>query len=147
MRQYDHWDIRFLDMAKFVAAWSKDPSTKAGAVITTGKRIISVGFNGLAQAVEDTEQRLSLRNIKYEMIIHAEINALLFAQRSVAGCTLYTWPIPPCSRCAAVVIQAGIKRVLSPHPSEHWNASCAMGLDMFTEAGVEARWVGDDKSV
>lgn len=26
------WDIRFLAMAKLVSTWSKDPSTKAGAV-------------------------------------------------------------------------------------------------------------------
>ena len=29
----DKWDQRFMDLANFVAAWSKDPSTQVGAVI------------------------------------------------------------------------------------------------------------------
>ena len=31
------WSHRFLDMAALVASWSKDPSTKCGAVITDKK--------------------------------------------------------------------------------------------------------------
>lgn len=40
------WDKRFLELAAFIAEWSKDPSTKCGAVITDGKQIVSQGFNG-----------------------------------------------------------------------------------------------------
>lgn len=29
----DKWDQRFLELAKVVSTWSKDPSTKTGAVI------------------------------------------------------------------------------------------------------------------
>jgi len=29
----EKWDKRFLDLAEFVALWSKDPSTKCGSVI------------------------------------------------------------------------------------------------------------------
>jgi len=41
-----NWDYRFLAMVQLVAAWSKDPSSKVGSVITDGKRIVSLGFNG-----------------------------------------------------------------------------------------------------
>jgi len=39
------WDIRFLDLAKHISIWSKDPSTKVGAVIfDSDKRIVRVAF-------------------------------------------------------------------------------------------------------
>tara|TARA_R110000787_G_scaffold186397_1_gene297914 strand:- start:2897 stop:3064 length:168 start_codon:yes stop_codon:yes gene_type:complete len=43
------WDQRFMELAAFIAQWSKDPSTKVGAVIVDprNKRIVSTGFNGL----------------------------------------------------------------------------------------------------
>ena len=46
MTSTEKWDRRFMDMARLVASWSKDPSSQVGAVITRGKFVISVGFNG-----------------------------------------------------------------------------------------------------
>jgi deoxycytidylate deaminase len=40
------WDRRFLELARHVAAWSKDPSTQVGAVVAEGKRVVSLGYNG-----------------------------------------------------------------------------------------------------
>ena len=109
-----NWDKRFLELAKLVGSWSKDPSTQVGAVIVDkDKRIVSIGFNGFPKGVEDSEKRLVDREQKYDIIIHAEANALMFAGKSVEGCTLYTWPFQPCSRCAGLIIQSGIKRVVS----------------------------------
>ena len=48
------------------------PSDKVGAVNThRSKRVVSMGFNGLPAGVEDTEERLTNREIKYEMVVHA----------------------------------------------------------------------------
>ncbi len=112
MKKLDHWDRRFLALADFIAEWSKDPSTKVGAVITHTKsrRIVSTGFNGFPAGVEDAPERLFDRATKYEMIVHAEQNALMFAGQHAEGCTLYVTPLPPCARCAALIIQAGIAR-------------------------------------
>lgn len=136
----DKWDKRFLALARFVAQWSKDPSTKVGAVIVdSNKRIVSLGFNGFPQGVVDTEERLNTRETKYEITVHAEINAILFSSRDLTGCTLYTWPFPPCSRCAAQVIQSGIKRVVAPGllaSDSRWAGSISRATEMFYEANL-----------
>jgi len=40
------WALRFLGLASYISKWSKDPSTKVGAVIAQGNRIVSLGYNG-----------------------------------------------------------------------------------------------------
>jgi dCMP deaminase len=139
MKTNQSWDSRFIDLAYHVAQWSKDPSTKVGAVIVDNKRrIISTGYNGFPQKIIDSPERYSDREQKYEMIIHGEINAILFAQRDLSDCTLYTVPLLPCSRCAAIVIQSGITRVCSPvYKGERWKDSLALSMKMFAEANVE----------
>ncbi len=136
----DKWQKRFFDLARLVATWSKDPSSQVGAVIVDDKkRIVSVGFNGLPIGVEDTKERLENREIKYELIVHAEANAILTAPKSVAGCTIYVYPYLPCSRCAGAIIQSGIKRVVvedRPIP-ERWQANFELAKRILTEAGVE----------
>lgn len=132
----DHWDARFIALAELVAGWSKDPSTKVGAVIVDDKnRIVSIGFNGFPRGVTD-DDRLDDRPKKYDLTVHAEANALLFAGRSVEGCTLYTWPLPPCIRCAAMVVQAGIAKVVAPPPTERWLDNCSSAAELLGEAGV-----------
>ena len=136
------WDRRFLEMAKLVASWSKDPSTQTGAVITdASRRVISVGFNGFPQGVKDLPERYSNRELKYKIIVHCERNAILFANRSLAGCTLYTWPFMSCTVCAAMVIQSGIKRCVAPEVTdpglkERWGQELELARTLFEEAGV-----------
>ena len=115
----EKWDKRFLEMAKLVASWSKDPSTQTGAVIVQpNNRVVSVGFNGFPQAMPDVEHYYSVREEKYSRIVHCEMNALLFAERSVAGCTLYTYPFISCDRCFVHMVQAGIVRFVAPRATE-----------------------------
>ena len=139
----DKWDKRFIDLAKLVGSWSKDPSTQVGAVIVDDKRrIISVGYNGFPRGVEDSEKRLVDREQKYAIIVHAEMNALAFARGSVEGCTLYTWPFQPCSRCAGFIIQSGIKRVVTiEHSSERWNTNFNLSKELFSESGVKLEYI------
>lgn len=145
----DKWDKRFLELAKFVASWSKDPSTQTGAVITQDKRVVSVGYNGFPQGVDDNPERYANRELKYLMVSHCERNAVLFACRSVEGCTLYTWPFMSCATCAGVVIQAGIKRcvasVATPALLERWGKDIEVAKMMFKEAGVELDLVASDQ--
>jgi dCMP deaminase len=132
------WDKRFLDLAKLCGSWSKDPSTQVGAVIVDGNnRIVSIGFNGFPQGVEDSEERLVDRETKYDIIVHAEANALMFANKSVEGCTLYTWPFQPCSRCAGLIIQSGITRVVSVvHDDDRWKKNFTTARQLFKEASI-----------
>lgn len=131
-------DIRYLEMARFIATkFSKDPSTKVGAVITRPDRTVAgIGYNGLPRGVADDERLLD-RELKYEMTVHAELNAILNCREPLAGYTLYVWPLPPCARCATAIIQAGIRRVVTPGcRNERWAASNALASQMMFEAGV-----------
>lgn len=132
------WDIRFLELAKLVGSWSKDPSTKVGAVIVDqNNRIISTGYNGFPKNVEDTQERLVDREQKYDIIVHAEANALIFAKTPLEGCTLYTWPFQPCSRCAGLIIQSGINRVVSVVQQEdRWKKNFMIASQLFNESNI-----------
>jgi len=131
------WDVRFLEMARNSAMWSKDPSTKVGSVIVDDdKRVISVGYNGFPKGVADNE-RLNDREEKYKMIVHAERNALLFANKNVKDCHIYTYPFIPCSVCAGMIIQAGIKRVVSvKNKNSRWQEDFKVSRNLFHESGV-----------
>jgi len=111
------WDYRFLKLAKEISTWSKDPSTKVGAVIANEKQVVSVGYNGFPSTMPDLPEYLSNRDEKYSRIVHGEINALIYAQRDVWGHSLYTWPFMPCDRCVVTMIQAGIRKVVAPAPT------------------------------
>ncbi|MBT3197090.1 MAG: dCMP deaminase family protein [Gammaproteobacteria bacterium] len=132
------WDRRFLGLAAHVAAWSKDPSTQVGAVVTDGKRVVSLGFNGFPQGLSD-DHRLHDRETKYSLVLHAEENALLFSAADLTGGTIYVYPLPPCSRCAAKIIQSGITRVVTTIPEDlsRWEESVALTRTIFDEVGVE----------
>lgn len=136
------WDLRFLEVARLVGAWSKDPSTKCGAVIVRPDRTVAaVGYNGFPRQVADTPERLHDREVKYEHTVHCEMNALLACKEPVQGYTLYTTPCLSCTRCAVHMIQAGITRAVAPTPSEdmlsRWANSLYRTVELFQEAGVE----------
>lgn len=140
----EKWDIRFLRLAQEISTWSKDPSSKIGAVIVNDeRRILATGYNGFPRGIEDTEQRLNDREQKYPRIIHAELNALmnaLYNGVSVKDATLYVYGLPICSDCTKSVIQSGIKRVVLPHvetsPEKWRTAWTKVSEPMFEEAGV-----------
>ena len=132
------WDHRYLNMARQVASWSKDPSTKCGAVIVSpDNAIVSLGFNGFPPNVKDHADRLNDRDTKLMMTLHAETNAILFAKQSLKDCTIYTWPMQACSQCAAMMIQAGITQHVSVmNENDRWAKSWELADLMLNEAGV-----------
>lgn len=109
------WDLRYLDLAAFVAQWSKDPSTKTGSVIARpDNSVASLGFNGFPKGMPDTEDLYATRDEKYSRIVHCEMNALLYTNEDVTGYTVYTHPFISCDRCFVHLAQAGIKRFVAP---------------------------------
>lgn len=134
------WDTRFLGLAAYISAWSKDPSSQVGAVITDGNRIISLGYNGFAAGVEDKQERLGDRDCKLNLTIHAEENAMIFAKRDLTGCTVYVTH-PPCPRCASKLIQEEVGRIVYIAPSDdflsRWADDLKLSSEMYREAGVE----------
>lgn len=146
----EKWDLRFLDKASFVSKWSKDPSTKCGAIVVRGVNdSIKDGYNGYPPGVDD-DNTLNIRAEKYPRIMHAEVNAILRAKEDLTGCTIYVFPLPPCARCAGVIIQAGIKRVVSVRPSDperaaRWESENEIAMDMFSKAGVSVSFYPEEE--
>ena len=139
----EKWDQRFCDLAKYVSDWSKDPNAKVGAVVFSKRGgDIAIGYNGFPMGVEDTVDRLDDQEVKLELVVHAEQNALIAAGSRSQGSTVYVWGKPICARCAGAMIQAGVKRVvaLSPDVGEQtskWARSGKFAEQMFAEARVE----------
>lgn len=143
----DKWDRRFLDLSALVATWSKDPSTRVGAVVVRPNHTIaSTGYNGFPRGCSDASEVYADRELKYARVVHAELNALLHASEQLEGYTLYSSFIgvgPSCDRCSAHIIQTGINRVVhrvDPDPDEsalRWADSIQRGLDMYEEAGID----------
>jgi len=136
------WDYRYLDMAMGVAQWSKDPSSKIGAVaVGTKGQVLAQGFNGFPRNIKDEASRLSDRETKYKFMIHAEMNAIYNATYngvSLDGATLYVHGLPCCANCALGVIQVGIKRVvMRGKPKPQWEESFEMMKQLFNESNVE----------
>jgi dCMP deaminase len=138
----DKWVARFIKLAEEVSTWSKDSSSRVGAVIVRPDRTIaSVGFNGFPRGVEDYHERIANRDTKLLYTIHAEMNAILSAKEPLKGYSLFVWPFQPCAHCAASIIQSGIKDVYCPFNAhldsyERWADSFKAALQMFDEAGV-----------
>lgn len=151
----DRWDSHFLRLALDHARMSKDPSTAVGAVIVGPDREpLSDGFNGFPRGIADTAERLHDRETKLELIVHAEMNAILSAARmgiSLRGSTMYIaatnnrgliWGGPPCLRCTVEAIQAGITNIVSwpaKNVPSRWHASLAKSRAVLDEAGINYR--------
>lgn len=134
----EKWDERFLAVADLVGTWSKDVSTKVGAVIVRPDRTIaSVGYNGFPRGVDDNLPKIENRAMKYPRTVHAELNAILSANEPVKGYTIYITPLFSCASCAGAIIQSGITRVVwrGVIPSR-WNDNFLISNEMFEEANI-----------
>lgn len=143
----DSWDHRFLRLAKEVASWSKDPSTKVGAVaVGPNRNVLAQGYNGFPRGIFDYEDRYNNREVKYRYVVHAEMNVIYNASYngvSLDGATLYIHGLPPCSECAKGILQVGIKCVIIPSMviPEQWRESWLHSSSMLNEAGVECKMI------
>jgi dCMP deaminase len=141
------WDKRYMDIARDVSQWSKDPSSKIGAVAVDDKgHILCTGYNGFPRGIEDSEERLNNRELKYSMIVHAEMNAIFNATYHgvcLDGGTMYVSGLPCCSNCALGIISTGIKRVVmeGDPTNERWKSSWEMTSALFNEANVEWEFI------
>lgn len=140
------WDSRYLEMAKLVASWSKDPSRKIGAVAIGKKgQVLSQGYNGFPRGIEDSYYRYNNREEKYRYVVHAEMNCIYNAGWngvSLNGSTVYIDGLPCCHECAKGLIQVGVKRVVARFKDEQvtpikWAQSELITKQLFTEAGVK----------
>jgi dCMP deaminase len=141
------WHMRFLNMAQQVSLWSKDRSTKVGAVVVKDRRVVATGYNGFPEGVNDLVEERHGRPAKYLYTEHAERNCVFQAARqgvSLEGATLYLNYAPmPCADCTRAVIQSGIDRIVTSTvefpgiSKEMWDGHFKASKEMLEEAGIE----------
>jgi dCMP deaminase len=122
------WDEYFLAIAKVVAKRADCSRRQVGAVIVQNNRIVATGYNGAAagqpgcgtdgacpRAKSDVAPGSSYDTGPGSCIaIHAEANALLYADRGKCeGSTIYCTE-EPCGGCLRLISGAGIGRVVTP---------------------------------
>lgn len=118
------WDEYFLDIADMVATRSTCERLHVGCVLVKDKQIISTGYNGSISGHDHCTGEGCLKNEQGRCIrtIHAEQNALLFADRhKLEGATAYVTH-EPCETCTKLLAQSGIKKVVFRSAYENkWN--------------------------
>ncbi|MBU1196774.1 MAG: cytidine/deoxycytidylate deaminase family protein [Proteobacteria bacterium] len=137
------WHQYFMGICDLVATRSTCTRRKVGAVLVKEKRILSSGYNGAPANVPHCIETGCLReklNVpsgeKHELCrgVHAEQNAIIQAAYhgvQVAGAVLYCTN-QPCSICAKMIINAGIKTVYYKDGYDD-----PLTLEMFDNAEVE----------
>ena len=139
------WHYRYLNLAKEVAKWSKDPSSQIGAVAIGNKgQVLAQGYNGFPRGIRHSASRLNNKETKYKYIVHAEQNLIYNATYNgvcLEDSEVYVSGLPVCSECAKGLIQVGVKQVIMPSPPEDtpgkWLESWELSKALFSECKVQ----------
>jgi dCMP deaminase len=133
---------RFMLSAALISQRSKDPSTQVGAVIVNDdQRIVAEGYNGMCNGISDDAGLWGKGNAdptknKYMYVVHAEANAIVRAEMSCKGFTMYCTHFP-CHECAKLIIQKGIKRIVYTKSWGHDKDTGAVSRYLLETCGVE----------
>ena len=137
------WDTYFIEITKIVATRSTCLRRQVGAVIVKDNHIITTGYNGAPKGMAHCDDLGGCMREKLKIpsgtrqelcrATHAEQNAIIQAAVlgvSIDGGTCYVTD-SPCSLCAKMLINAGIKRVvfIGRYPDD-------LAMTFFEEAGV-----------
>lgn len=146
---YLDWDQYFMGVALLSALRSKDPNTQVGAcIVNNKKRIVGIGYNGLPYGCDDDLYPWNndgpFLDTKYPYIVHAEANAILNANASLEGCTLYV-SLFPCHECAKLIIQSGIKEIVFLSDKYENTPSDQAAKKMLTSGAIRFRKMEDFK--
>ena len=139
-----NWVERYIKLAREVSTWSKDPSRQIGAVVISNSgQVLAQGYNGFPRGIFDRPERYNNRELKYKLVVHAEMNCIYNATRngtSLNGASLYVWGLPVCNECAKGIIQVGITNVIWSTDEEIppiWEESMRLTQQMFNESGID----------
>ncbi len=138
------WDRRFYDLAYYVSRWSKDPSTKVGAVLVgTEPGQVALGYNGFPRYIQDTKERLGCRETRLALTQHAERNVLDNAGFPSRGSSLYV-TFFPCSECCKSIVQRRVAVVVCPPPESRppWAEDSEWSRLILREGGVLVKEAG-----
>lgn len=147
-KDYLSWDDTFMLMADLIAQRSKDPSTQTGSVVVDENNVVlGLGYNGFPRNTKEDAftwdreggyEKTEFLDTKYPYIVHAEVNAIFNANKSVQGGKMYCH-LFPCNECAKAIVQNGIKEVIYQSDKykdiDIWKAS----RKIFDAAGIKVR--------
>lgn len=114
---YISWNEYFMGIALLSSMRSKDPNTQVGAcIVDDSNKIVGIGYNGFPIGCSDDElpwcnTSANPNDNKYPYVVHAEVNAILNATKSLKNAKIYV-ALFPCNECAKVIIQSGIKEII-----------------------------------
>ena len=114
-------DQTYMGTAMLHARLSKAIRAQVGAVLVTSQGVTLTGYNGTPTGLPNECETVTW-NSNHELkhlitkpeVIHAELNCILKAAREGVSCidaTMYV-TLSPCVPCAAMMIQAGVKRLV-----------------------------------
>lgn len=122
------WDEYMMRFAYTAAMRATCPRRHVGAVIAdTSNRILATGYNGAARHLPSCDD-VGCQMVENHCVrtLHAESNAIDFAGRLAAHCTLYV-TVTPCWDCAKRIVNAGIYRVCY---DEHYESRYGKSTDV-----------------
>ena len=118
-RQTPDRDTKYMGLAWFHAGFSKDPTTQVGAVIIgPDNRPLGTGYNGPPGTMDDAEVVWNRPDpdrpeeiCKYDLMIHAEINAVDHSgDEDLSKATLYVTALP-CPACMLSLCKKREKKI------------------------------------
>lgn len=126
-------DDIYLAVAEVISLRGTCRRGQVGCVITMDDRIIATGYNGPALKHHCIDLNCDLEQV-CQVSIHAEANAIAFAAKhgvKLNGATMYC-RTQPCIKCAELIIQSGIKRVVYTNLYRD-----SFGYDLLIAAGIK----------
>ena len=98
-------------IAEAISEKSKDPSTKVGClIIDKESRIISSGYNGFVSGCDESLMTQD-KPLKHHLVIHAELNAILFSTQHNLKDHIAITTHAPCDNCLKHLLQKGIREI------------------------------------
>lgn len=134
-------DQTFMMLAEVFSLRGTCPRAKVGAVIVDRGHVIAHGYNGAPRGLPHCDDAIGCSSAPGQgcnLAVHAEANALTYAASVGVGClgaTLYCTH-EPCYRCAQLIIQSGIERVVYGVPYRLHD-----GRELLQHAGMEVEWM------
>lgn len=124
------WNTYYMNLAEVVKTRSLDPKTQVGSVLVSlkDKRIISTGYNSIPAGLDDNSIDWSNRGYIHTIVVHSEMNTILYANSRFEDSVLYT-TMSPCCDCMKLLSCAKIKKVI--YKNEYKDIEKSKDLALF----------------
>jgi dCMP deaminase len=140
---------KYLLLSDDIALFSKDQSTKVGAVFLNKNETspLSFGYNGMPRGVDETIKERHQRPEKYLWTEHAERNGIYNIAREVLeGHIMFSTSFPN-MESARAISSTGIKKLILPYTQKNeQNNSYNKVMQLFFETNVEVFFISSEQT-